>query len=173
LPTLEPLHRVPPLPITGLPHVRKGAGIASSLGSTTLAMLAKGEGLQAWATPTSPLMLRRIKVSSMLIPHSPASSRAASRQASRMASGYPTAVPWAIQASSVSLTGHSPCFPFRNGVIHPLDRLGHANFLPNCLSSRFQGLRSHPRRISPPLEQWPADVARQPAQGPGNPRLSI
>jgi hypothetical protein len=75
-------------------------------------MLAKGEGLQAWATPTSPLMLRRTKASSMLSPHSLASNRAASRQASRMASGNSTAVPWAIQASSVSLTGYSPCFPF-------------------------------------------------------------
>jgi hypothetical protein len=46
-PTLEPLHWPSSLPITGLPHVRKGAGIASSLGSTTLAMLAKGDGLQA------------------------------------------------------------------------------------------------------------------------------
>src|SRR5215217_9037877 len=98
--TLEPLHWAPPLLITRSTHVRKGAGIASSLGSTTLAMLAKGEGLQAWATPTSPLMLRRTKASSMLISHSPASSRAASRQASLMASGYSTAVPWAIQASS-------------------------------------------------------------------------
>ena len=38
------------------------------MGSTTLAMLAKGEGLQAWATPTSPWMLRSTKASSMLIP---------------------------------------------------------------------------------------------------------
>src|SRR5215211_5024807 len=90
-------------------QVRKGPGIASSLGRTTLAMLAKGEGLQAWATPTSPRMLRSTKASSILIPHSLASSRAASRHASRMASGYSTAVPWAIHASSVSLTGHSPC----------------------------------------------------------------
>src|SRR5215207_3122151 len=99
----------PPLLITRSAQMRKGAGIASSLGSATLAMLAKGEGLQAWATPTSPRILRRMKASSMLIPHSPASSRAASRQASRMASGYSIAVPWAIHASCVSLTGHSPC----------------------------------------------------------------
>jgi hypothetical protein len=97
----------PPLLLTRLTQVRNGAGIASSLGNTTLVMLAKGEGLQGWATPTSPRMLRRTKASSMLIPHSPASSRAASRQAFRMASGYSTAVPWAIQASFVSLTGHS------------------------------------------------------------------
>src|SRR5215208_5742123 len=85
-------------------------------------MLAKGEGLPAWATPTSPRMLRRTKASSMLIPHSLASSRAASRQASRMASGYSTAVPWAIQASSVSLTGHSPCFRF---ILDSFRRLYH------------------------------------------------
>src|SRR5215208_2862594 len=60
----------------------------------------------------------------------------------------------------------------RDGVIHPLDRLGHAGLLPICLSSRCQGLRYRPRRISPPLEQWPVDAARQRAQGPRNPRLS-
>ena len=78
-------------------QVRKGAGIASSLGTTTRAIAAKGEGLQACATPTSARMLRSTKASSRLIPHSSASSRAASRHASRMASGYSTAVPWAIQ----------------------------------------------------------------------------
>src|SRR5215211_1100540 len=46
----------------------------------------------------------------------------------------------------------------RDGVIYPLDRLGHAYLLPICLSSRSQGLRSRPRRISPPLEQWPVDA---------------
>src|SRR5215208_7798608 len=60
----------------------------------------------------------------------------------------------------------------RDGVINPLDRLGHSDLLPICLWSRFQALRSRPRRISPPLEQWPADAARRRAQGPRNPRLS-
>src|SRR5215211_9484268 len=46
----------------------------------------------------------------------------------------------------------------RDSVINPLDRLGHAYLLPICLSSRSQGLRSRPRRISPPLEQWPVDA---------------
>ena len=58
--------------VWSLPQRRNGPGIASSFGITTRAMVAKGEGLQAWATPTSARMLSRIKASSRLSSHSPA-----------------------------------------------------------------------------------------------------
>src|SRR5215218_9165281 len=82
-------------------------------------------------------------------------------------------LPWAYLQDRLHLRAEGEDGLFlRDGVINPLDRLGHANLLPNCLSSRFPALRSRLRRISPPLEQWPVDAARQRAQGPRNPRLS-